>query len=350
MSQARNIPCGENGPCVWPLASHPDDRALVARALQLAGQSWGGHPFSSGTASSKTVHAVVAVGPPPQGTERIRLTAMLTGLRRPALLIAARDAETAAAWRTMLGTRVEPRVLLAPDARRLADELVHLLSFPVTERERSHGVHHRALLVLGASAGGQPILARILKNLPEPLSAPLIVCQHQPNETNTDLVGLLARATSLPVRAAGIGAQVESGTVWVAPSGRDTLITDGAGGLVFRWTRSEPHSRIHPSLDALLLGLPEAILSRTLVAVLTGMGQDGLEGARRVKTAGGVVIAQSRETCAVWGMPRSVVEAGLATAELDPEQIARAITRFLHSPAPRHPVLPEGAKNSPCAP
>ena len=100
----------------------------------------------------------------------------------------------------------------------------------------------------------------------------------------------------------------------------------------------EPQSRLYkPSADELFRSCTEVYGQATLAVVMTGMGADGTEGAGAIKTAGGGVLTQSEKTCVVYGMPRSCVEAGLSDAQLDPDQISRAILQL--SPDYRHRAL-----------
>ena len=97
-------------------------------------------------------------------------------------------------------------------------------------------------------------------------------------------------------------------------------------GLTCRLTEDPPRQGCRPSLDCLLESLVPVYGSKVVAAVLTGMGSDGLEGCRSLKAAGGVVIAQDRQGCTVYGMPKAVIDAGLADVVLPLDQIGEAIS------------------------
>jgi two-component system chemotaxis response regulator CheB len=113
--------------------------------------------------------------------------------------------------------------------------------------------------------------------------------------------------------------------ILVAPGDAHLTLDQSPAGAVVRLTRGRASSGCLPSVDPMLASAGAVYGSGGLGVVLTGMGRDGVEGSSRLVACGGSVIAQDEASCAVWGMPRAVLEAGLACAVLPPDKIARRI-------------------------
>lgn len=335
---------------VLVVAPDPRDASLAGRALELAAVSPERRMWAMGSTPPSDLAAVLGVGRPPEGAALLRLRALFARVVPPVLVAAAADEAARCAWRVLAGARSLPVLTPAMEPVGIATALASALRRRSSQASPSHASGRRPLVVLGASTGGQPVLTRILAALPATLSATVVVCQHQPPAPATELAALLARSTALPVRTLRGGEPVDSGGVWVAPPGADCVGSEHPSGPCFEVRAAADTDHIRPSLDALLLSLPTALLARTLVAVLTGMGHDGLEGCRRALAGGARVLIQHRASCAVWGMPRSIAEAGLADAELDPEGIAREIRRFARPPTPTDDTSPRERGDLPCAP
>jgi two-component system chemotaxis response regulator CheB len=122
------------------------------------------------------------------------------------------------------------------------------------------------------------------------------------------------------------GALLQPDRILVAPGDAHLTIEPLERGTVVRLTQGRSLSGCMPSLDPMFASVGAVYGPGGLAVVLTGMGRDGVEGAQRLVACGGAVIAQDEATCAVWGMPRAVLEAGLACAVLPPEKIARRIS------------------------
>ena len=179
-----------------------------------------------------------------------------------------------------------------------------------------------ALVVIACSTGGPRALADLVPKLPAPLGAGTLIVQHMPPGFTGSLAVRLDNASKLKVIEAGDGAAIEPGTALLAPGGSHM--------------RLNGDRRAHLSDDAAIGGLrPRADLTikdaaerwgdRLLLVVLTGMGRDGLEGAKHVKKNGGRVIVEAESSCTVYGMPRAIAEAGLADQILDLSELPRAI-------------------------
>lgn len=170
-----------------------------------------------------------------------------------------------------------------------------------------------------ASTGGPTALRGLLSDLPASFRPPVFVVQHIQDDFLPGLVEWLSSASSLPLEVAEHGADIVPGRVYFAPGGAH--LTAGADGRM--WLTSDPPVAGHrPAGNVLLRSLAEAYGDRALAVVLSGMGEDGAEGADAVSRAGGVVIAQDEATSIVYGMPRAVVERGAATEIVPLEDVA----------------------------
>jgi two-component system chemotaxis response regulator CheB len=177
-------------------------------------------------------------------------------------------------------------------------------------------------VVVAASTGGPRALAQLLPALPARLGEGTLIVQHMPAGFTGSLAARLDRMSPLHVREAVLGDQLEPGTALVAPGGTH-LRLDGARQA--RLTDEAPVGGLRPRADLTIADVAAGWGERTLLVVLTGMGRDGAQGARAVRAAGGRVICEAAESCTVYGMPRAVIEDGLADLVLPLGELAQAI-------------------------
>jgi len=162
---------------------------------------------------------------------------------------------------------------------------------------------------VGASTGGPAALFRFLGALPGDLTIPVVVVQHIAPGFVEGLVRWLNSGTPLHVRLARQGETLAPGHVYVAPDGTHLQVNgDGTAAL----DDGEPLGGFRPAASVLFSSLGRSFGPASAAVVLTGMGVDGLEGARELRTRGGLVLAQDEDTSTVFGMPRAVADAGLA--------------------------------------
>jgi two-component system chemotaxis response regulator CheB len=190
----------------------------------------------------------------------------------------------------------------------------------------------RAVLI-AASTGGPQALGVVLPELCAGLAAPVFVVQHMPAgfpEFTRSLADVLARQAGRPVVEARDGEEAAPGTVYVAPADRHLLLRAGRGRSVLTGLNDQPKENgFRPSADVLFRSAAGVLGGEAVAVVLTGMTcdrvGDGTAGLRPLKRAGAYVIAQDEPTSVVWGMPGSVVAAGLADAVLPLREIAPAV-------------------------
>jgi two-component system chemotaxis response regulator CheB len=181
------------------------------------------------------------------------------------------------------------------------------------------------VIAIGSSTGGPQALASLVAKLDRPLGLPVIVVQHMPAGFTTLLADHLNRIGTLPCCEAQDGQKLMPGRLYLAPGDRHLVARSTAAGLVVHLDDGPPENFCRPAVDPMLRSLVATCQGRLLVAILTGMGSDGLEGCRAVAEAGGVVLAQDEASSVVWGMPGAVVRAGLASAVLTVEDVAARI-------------------------
>lgn len=178
------------------------------------------------------------------------------------------------------------------------------------------------LIVIGASTGAPPELERIAKAIPDDLDVPIVIAQHMPAVFTASLADRLDKLSTYRCVEATHGAILEPGTIAIAPGGMHTRIANQHGSLVMR-VSDQPSDLIYkPSVDELFKSASQATGSKTLGIVLTGMGNDGCEGAKAIHSAGGKVVTQDAKSCVVYGMPKAVDEASCSAAQMTPEQIS----------------------------
>lgn len=181
------------------------------------------------------------------------------------------------------------------------------------------------IVCIGASTGGPPALQLLIEALPDSFPLPVMIVQHMAPGFMAAFADRLNGCTSLEVREAREADEIQPGRILMAPSGNHLLFSSGPRGERVRLSL-EPAGTPHvPSVDVLFGSAAQTYGARVIGIVLTGMGQDGREGARRLAEEGAFVIAEAEATCAVYGMPKALVDAGLARAVWPLPEIARRL-------------------------
>lgn len=181
------------------------------------------------------------------------------------------------------------------------------------------------VLAVGASTGGIHALGALFTALPARIGIPILVTQHLPMPFMSVFARQLGAVAGREAVVAEEGMPLVSDRIFIAPGDAHLTIEPGTAAPLVRLTRGRSNSGCMPSVDPMLSSAGAVYGSRALGVVLTGMGRDGVEGASRLVACGGSVMTQDEASCAVWGMPRAVLEAGLACAVLPPDKIGRRI-------------------------
>jgi two-component system, chemotaxis family, protein-glutamate methylesterase/glutaminase len=185
----------------------------------------------------------------------------------------------------------------------------------------------RHIVGVGTSTGGPRALHQLLSALPGDLPAPILVVQHMPPKFTHSLAQRLDSFSQLTVKEAEQEETIRSRTVYIAPGGYHMQLDKYDGEYRIKLTQDEPRNGHRPSVDLLFESLAEHTeLSRHAV-VMTGMGSDGARGMKLLADRGAMTtIAESEETCVVYGMPRAAVEAGGISTVLPLHDIASELT------------------------
>jgi two-component system chemotaxis response regulator CheB len=187
------------------------------------------------------------------------------------------------------------------------------------------------LAVLGTSTGGPQALTRLVSALPADLPVPLAIALHIPFGYTEALAQRLDAVSAVRVVEASEGLVLAPGMVAIAPGGLHLKLEEVDGRFVARLD-VEPLTTAHrPSVDVLFASAVRAAGPGVLGLVLTGMGDDGLQGARAIRAAGGHVLTEAESSCVVYGMPRVVDEAGLSSASAPLEALAPLLDRWVRT-------------------
>jgi two-component system chemotaxis response regulator CheB len=192
---------------------------------------------------------------------------------------------------------------------------------PAVKRPPARTSGARAM-VIACSTGGPKALAELVPALPAGLGCGIVIVQHMPAGFTGSLAERLDRASKLTVREAKSGDRLTPGVALLAPGGYHLRLT-GEGTV--RLTEEPEIGGLRPRADVTISDAASIFGNRLVLTVLTGMGKDGLEGARDVKRLGGRILVEDESTCTVYGMPRSISEAHLADVELPLDALAATI-------------------------
>lgn len=186
-------------------------------------------------------------------------------------------------------------------------------------------------VIIGLSTGGPEALRDTLPKLPMGLTVPVLVVQHMPANYTHSLAVRLNQLCELEVVEATDNLEAVAGKVFIAAGGKQLKLQRRDDRLLLRLTDDPPENGVRPAVDYLLRSAAEVIEGRTLAVIMTGMGRDGLAGCTCLKQAGGYVFAQHEDDCVVYGMPKAVIEEGLADRVVPLGRIPAAIVRHVKS-------------------
>jgi two-component system, chemotaxis family, protein-glutamate methylesterase/glutaminase len=181
------------------------------------------------------------------------------------------------------------------------------------------------IVVIGISTGGPQALKQLIPAFPADFPLPIALVMHMPVGYTELYAKRLDELSALSVYEAQEGSPVRSGEVLIAPAGRH-LTFNRAGSNVVAHIDARPFDTLHrPSVDLLFRSAAETYNASVLGVIMTGMGDDGKDGASWIRRKGGIVFAEAEESCVVYGMPRAVIEAGLATRTIPLKGMAQGI-------------------------
>ena len=182
----------------------------------------------------------------------------------------------------------------------------------------------KKLVLIACSTGGPKALGELMPALPGRLGSGTLIVQHMPPGFTASLATRLDGSSKLTVREAAGGELLDPSVALIAPGGSHLRLGDDRRTLL---NDDAPEGGLKPRADHTIEDAARLFGNRLLLVVLTGMGRDGLRGAKAVKAAGGTVLVEAENTCTVYGMPRAIAEAGLADEVLDLGDLPAAIAR-----------------------
>lgn len=180
----------------------------------------------------------------------------------------------------------------------------------------------KAVVGIAVSTGGPNALSVLLADIRPDFEPALLIVQHMPEGFTAPFAERLAKLASIDVREANDGAVVTAGSALVAPGGEHMELQREKGKLLVRLTRTEAVRGHRPSADVLFRSIAEAVGSRSVGLILTGMGEDGAEGMVAIHEAGGHTLAQDEASSVVYGMPKAAIERGVVDRILPLSQMA----------------------------
>lgn len=218
-----------------------------------------------------------------------------------------------------LSKRVIARKHLSPAASRRAEP-------PKVPPARSTGERRVGIVSIGTSTGGPRALQDVIPKLPKDFPVPLVIAQHMPPNFTKPFAERLNQLSEIVVKEAEEGETIKPGTAYIAP-GRGHMRVKRVRGIetVITISDNKVDFIYRPSVDALMFSVAECFPGRALGVILTGMGNDGVKGMTELKKTGGRIFAQDEDSCVVYGMPKAVVDAGIADKVLSLEEIAGEI-------------------------
>jgi two-component system chemotaxis response regulator CheB len=189
------------------------------------------------------------------------------------------------------------------------------------------------VVAVGVSTGGPPAVQKVLSELPGDFPVPVLIAQHMPASFTGPFAERLNSQCAINVKEAAPVERVRPGTAYICPGGRHLRLENKGGSLMAVVTEDPKEALYKPSANVLMETAGIAAGTKALGVTLTGMGYDGLEGTKVLKQRGGWAIAQNEESCVVYGMPKAVVDAGLADEIVDIKDMSATILAHFHRKA-----------------
>ncbi len=180
-------------------------------------------------------------------------------------------------------------------------------------------------IAIGASTGGIPVIYGLIQSLDPSLDCPIFIVQHLPEAFMDFFARQLSSYTNRKVMVAAAGTKVQSGHIYIAPGDAHLVCRRTNGSVHLDHVATYNDSRYCPSVDALFASVADVYGQDALAIVLSGMGNDGVAGARRLSERSATILAQDPESSVVWGMPGAVARENLASAILSPSELSETL-------------------------
>ncbi|NHW88804.1 MAG: chemotaxis response regulator protein-glutamate methylesterase [Archaeoglobales archaeon] len=214
--------------------------------------------------------------------------------------------------------KVNPNIIRLQNLRRLKGEVVR-------RNWKANGV----CVIVGSSTGGPSALEHVIPRLPEDFPAPVFIVQHMPPNFTKQLADRLNEISEIEVKEAEDNERVRNGVAYIAPGGMHMKLRRALSVVRIKVFDGLPVNNVKPSVDVTADSVAQVYGSKAVGVILTGMGEDGARGMKKIHDLGGKVIACSEDTCVVFGMPKAAIEIGAVDSIKPLYEIAEEIARFV---------------------
>jgi len=237
------------------------------------------------------------------------------------------NSESLAASKGQIQQELVPKIICLAGRRsaKFSSSPTHL---PAIQRSATQRID---VLAIGTSTGGPNALAEVIPRFPADLPVPVVVVQHMPPLFTRLLAERLNSRSQLAVHEGEAGNVLKPGEAWIAPGGYHMTLVQKGTDVALELNQDPPENSCRPAVDVLFRSVADVYGPHVLAVVMTGMGADGLRGARTIRESGGEVFVQDEETSVVWGMPGAVVAAGQADQICPLERISAEVVRRVNA-------------------
>ncbi|MCX8172716.1 MAG: chemotaxis response regulator protein-glutamate methylesterase [Archaeoglobaceae archaeon] len=218
-----------------------------------------------------------------------------------------------------LASTVNPNVIRLQNLRKIKGEVVR----------KNWNVKKDLCVLIGSSTGGPSALEQVIPRLPSDFPAPVFVVQHMPPNFTKQLAERLNEISEIEVKEAEDNERVSKGVAYIAPGGKHMKLRKALNVVRIKIFDSNPVNNVKPSVDVTAESLAEVYGGNVVGVMLTGMGEDGARGMKKIHDLGGKVIACSEDTCVVFGMPKAVIDLGAVDSIKPIFEITEEIANFV---------------------
>ena len=227
-----------------------------------------------------------------------------------------------------IGAEIIEKVVVASTANIKRAKISSEFGSNISPIGASFHIHKKKeVLVIGASTGGPLALQQVISKIPANFPAPIAIVQHMPPNFTASFAKRLDSISQLKVVEGFDGLEISNGMAVIAPSGKHMLLKKKKDGIFCSLSDAPPILSVKPAANILFLSAANEFNGGVVCVILTGMGRDGTDGAIELRKKGAHIIAESQETCIIYGMPKSVIEAGVVDQVLPLQDIAGAMIK-----------------------
>jgi len=221
------------------------------------------------------------------------------------------------------------KILAAKQSKPTRPKFIHTIEPTEVKTSKPSTITKKdiRLIAIATSTGGPMALEQIMSVFPK-VNVPILIVQHMPGTFTPIFAKSLDRISTIPIKEAQNGEIVQNAMGYLAPGGRQMSIQKKGDNLLIKIS-DEPKTIYVPSANVLFESCAEITKDKTLAIIMTGMGDDGFQGLLKLKKVGGTIIAQSKESCVVWGMPRKPTEHNIVDYIGDLDEIPNIVKKIV---------------------